>query len=123
MLAALGALLVRLVPATDLVARWGGEEFIVALLSGTPERHQRFAERLRESVAAMVVPDAGGDPIPVTASFGLATAEVGDSLESVVDRADRAMYAAKTVGRNRVMIAAGDGFEPLVVPGPVVRAA
>ena len=62
------------------------------------------AERYREAVQRLTVHDHTGDPIPVTASFGLAVLESGESIESVIDRADRAMYAGKTAGRNCVRV-------------------
>ena len=51
---------------------------------------------------ALVVNDNNGEAIPITASFGVAGWKVGEGVEAVVDRADRAMYASKAAGRNRV---------------------
>jgi diguanylate cyclase len=52
----------------------------------------------------MTVLDTKGHPIPITASFGLAVLQSGERPDSVIDRADRAMYAGKTAGRNCVRI-------------------
>jgi diguanylate cyclase (GGDEF)-like protein len=88
----------------DIVARWGGEEFVVALSGAAAEGAQVAAERLRAAVAELDVVQPSGVAVKVTISLGLAAHRVGESLDSVVDRADRAMYAAKTMGRNRVVI-------------------
>lgn len=104
-LSALGDLLGKQMRTTDLVGRWGGEEFVIALSCTDLRGGEIVAERLRAAVEALVVPDGLGGTIPITASFGLAHIEPGDTLELLVDRADRAMYAAKTSGRNRVSVA------------------
>lgn len=81
----------------DMLARWGGEEFIVvANLSGAEV--QQMAERLRSAVTIHLFPQVGH----LTASFGVATAGNGDTPESLVKRADEALYLAKQHGRNRV---------------------
>jgi two-component system cell cycle response regulator len=103
-LAAIGRLVVKQARRVDLVARWGGEEFVVALVGADAVTGLTAAERYREAVQRLSVLDHTGDPIPVTASFGLAVLESGESIESVIDRADRAMYAGKTAGRNCVRV-------------------
>jgi hypothetical protein len=55
--------------------------------------------------------------VPVTASFGVADLNPGEKLDQLIDRADRAMYAAKSNGRNRVFSARGSSL----VPGPLLR--
>ncbi|HQO65569.1 MAG TPA: GGDEF domain-containing protein, partial [Spirochaetales bacterium] len=83
---------------TDCVGRWGGEEFIV-VLAGTPyEEAVRAAEKLRAAVAASDI----SDKRVVTVSVGVAGAVPEDTQESVVSRADDAMYRAKRSGKNRV---------------------
>lgn len=101
-LTALGALLHQQLRTPDLPARWGGEEFVIALPNTDGAGGAVVAERLRGAVQALQLTHAGAS-IPVTASFGLAAYRPGESIESLVDRADRAMYAAKLGGRNRVM--------------------
>ena len=76
-----------------LVARWGGEEFLVLLPGGTGSRACAVAEDVRRAVAA------AGD---VTASLGLAACRPGDSVDSWLRRADDALYRAKDGGRDRV---------------------
>jgi two-component system, cell cycle response regulator len=104
-LAELGRLLTLQLRKIDFVGRWGGEEFTAALTGTGLNGGLIAAERIRNAVATMTVQDSTGDCIPVTVSIGLSSFETGDSLDSLVDRADRAMYLAKTSGRNRVAIA------------------
>lgn len=101
-LSALGVLLRKELRGADLAARWGGEEFVVALINSGPEESRIVGERLRSAVEQLVV-NYEETRIPVTASVGLATARLADTLESLIDRADRAMYAAKVQGRNRLI--------------------
>ena len=92
----------RCLRSGDLFARYGGEEFVVLMPETGPEGALRLAERLRSAVAAMPV-RAG---IPVTASVGVAArARVDDdcTLDGLLAEADKAMYAAKAEGRNRVV--------------------
>jgi diguanylate cyclase (GGDEF)-like protein len=102
-LTAVGKLLNGALRTCDLVARWGGEEFVLVLPSTPLEGAEQTAERVRELLEHANIKDANGDHIPVTASFGVATYSGGENLEQVVDRADRAMYLAKSGGRNRVV--------------------
>lgn len=89
------------VRAGDLVVRWGGEEFLVALPGLDVAVARRVAERVRTEVAAR---DEAGVPA-VTASIGLAARRPGEALDALVARADVALYAAKEAGRDRVRLA------------------
>ena len=93
---------------TDLAGRWGGEEFVVALLSTPVEGAMIAAERIRVAIETMVVTDDKGQRLPVTASIGLAAMRATENLDGFLDRADKAMYASKSAGRNRVTISSGD---------------
>jgi len=104
-LAALGRLFGSLRRKSDIVARWGGEEFVLALTSTDLEGGKVLAERLRLAVERMEIIDPDGSTIPITVSVGITAYSVGQTLEALVDRADRAMYAAKLAGRNRVVAA------------------
>jgi diguanylate cyclase (GGDEF)-like protein/PAS domain S-box-containing protein len=99
---------------TDLLARWGGEEFILLLLSNEPSVTLQMVERLRSGIAALTV-HSGRDRIRVTASFGVASC-VGWScvLDKLIETADHAMYRAKHAGRNRIELA---GLPPGVLTG------
>jgi two-component system cell cycle response regulator len=104
-LAAVGQVLMQEVRKTDFVGRWGGEEFVV-LLSGAGEPGARIgAERIRAAIEAMQVCEEGGRMVPVRVSIGVSCLEVKDTPEILIGRADRAMYQAKSTGRNRVAIA------------------
>jgi two-component system cell cycle response regulator len=104
-LAAMGRLISKQARRVDLVARWGGEEFVVALVGADAATGARAAERYREAIQRMVAFDTVREPISITASFGVAVLERGEGADSVIDRADRAMYAGKTAGRNCVRVA------------------
>jgi diguanylate cyclase (GGDEF)-like protein len=87
----------------DLLARIGGEEFLV-ILPGTPSTGaEALAERLRRATAAVAVP---GLVVPVSASFGVAAWAAEEPLEAAFRRADAALYRAKAAGRDRVELAA-----------------
>lgn len=88
----------------DLFARFGGEEFVMVLLDTTQEEATVYLAQLRAALAAATLP---GIPDSVTISFsaGLVADTTAGSLESVLQRADQALYEAKKNGRNRVEIA------------------
>ncbi|PMR77701.1 sensor domain-containing protein [Billgrantia endophytica] len=91
---------------TDLLARWGGEEFTL-LLSDTPlSGALQLAERLRRDVARAIFPGP-----TVTISIGLTRFQPGDSARDLLTRADRALYRAKQNGRNRVEVMTPDASE------------
>lgn len=85
---------------TDLVGRWGGEEFVLLLPETPLEEAVRLAERLKSKIAEPAI-----DGLPDTsASFGVAQAVGNDDCDSLVSRADRAMYLSKQAGGNRVIV-------------------
>jgi diguanylate cyclase (GGDEF)-like protein len=91
---------------SDLIGRYGGEEFVVILSSADAAAAQPIAERIRQRVAEISVPGFGA-PIHVTCSIGIATSDMlGVWGEHLIARADEAVYAAKRCGRNCVQIAA-----------------
>jgi two-component system cell cycle response regulator len=88
---------------SDFVARWGGEEFVLALAQTAEAGARVAAERVRRAIAEARYPLPGGAEHRATASVGLASADGPDWLvEDLLARADKAMYAAKHRGRNRV---------------------
>ena len=89
--------------SADLCGRFGGEEFVCLLPETTETEARIVAERLRRSLAEQSVAAAEGT-VRFTASIGLTVADIGDvSVESLLQRADAAMYEAKKAGRNRVV--------------------
>nr|WP_316644199.1 diguanylate cyclase [uncultured Roseateles sp.] len=92
------AILLREARAGDVIGRWGGEEFLILCPQTSLEEAARLAERMRASVAAQVFSVVGSK----TSSFGIAIFRPGDSEDSMVKRADEALYRAKEGGRNRV---------------------
>jgi diguanylate cyclase (GGDEF)-like protein len=92
--------------STDGLGRWGGEEFVIvcpgANLSSAAERAEKLRSRIKD---ANFIPE---DPLPITASFGVAASKPGQSFEEVFQQADQALYLAKSRGRNCVVAAAED---------------
>jgi diguanylate cyclase (GGDEF)-like protein len=90
---------------SDVVGRYGGEEFVVILSSADAAAAEPLAERIRKRVAEIKV-EGYGKPIRLTCSIGVATSDtLGVWDEHLIARADEAVYAAKRSGRNRVKLA------------------
>lgn len=85
----------------DVFARWGGEEFILLLEQTSAEGVQELANQLRRTVVDHCFPVIGH----LTVSIGIAHYRTGLTLDEMMSRADRALYAAKNGGRNRVAVA------------------
>jgi diguanylate cyclase (GGDEF)-like protein len=97
------AIALGLLRSTDVCGRWGGEEFLIALPGVGLEGGRESAERMRRALES----ERAGEGEPrLTASFGVTAFSPGDTLESLVRRADAALYAAKGSGRNRVELVA-----------------
>lgn len=91
---------------SDVIGRYGGEEFVVILSSADAAAAEPIAQRIRERVAAVRVVGFG-EPISLTCSIGIATSEMlGVWGERLIAQADAAVYAAKRAGRNCVRTAA-----------------
>ena len=88
---------------TDIFARYGGEEFICLLYGVTQDQALETAERIRSSIENTLL-NFENTPISITASLGVAFAEPDQTLENVIDNADRALYQSKTGGRNRITL-------------------
>ena len=99
----LAEMLTESVTDRDLVARFGGEEFILLLRQGTLHDAAQVGERIRVRLAnSSVLVRQTGSRITVTASLGIAMAKPGETAAHLIGRADAALYEAKRGGRNRV---------------------
>jgi len=95
----------------DVVARYGGEEFVVLMPHCPREEAIHNAERLRQTIAELVVPLAARNRMTTTVSIGVAISTPHDlAPDALCQRADRALYHAKNRGRNRVAFATQDGI-------------
>ncbi len=101
----------------DLVYRYGGEEFVLFLTGCDTAAATRVCERLRQDIQENPAVLEDGREVTVTASFGVAQAAVDDSADMLVRRADAALYRAKELGRNRVVVDAPRAGEDLVAVG------
>lgn len=86
----------------DLVARWGGEEFLVLLPETQPEGAMLVAERMRSLIAGTTIRCDTATTV-LTLTFGVSTHCPGTSLEECIVAADRALYEGKRLGKNRVI--------------------
>jgi diguanylate cyclase (GGDEF)-like protein len=92
----------------DLTARYGGEEFCVILPYTHGPGARLAAERLLRVLAEATMPEEGGEELPnITVSIGVASVQDGEHWESLIKRADDALYLAKKNGRNRIEMAEG----------------
>ncbi len=101
----------------DLIARIGGEEFAVILPSTTGMSAGRAAEHCHAAVASHAF-DRDEVELRLTVSIGIATVHTGDDRESLLRRADEALYAAKHAGRNCICLHNGNGCERVGPAGP-----
>ncbi len=98
---------------TDIVARYGGEEFVVVMPHTDLAGAGIFAERVRLKVQ---------QSLELTISGGAAVAQEGDDPNSLLTRADTALYSAKAAGRNRIYVHSGQEIEPVTEEAPAVVA-
>ena len=86
---------------SDILFRYGGEEFCIALANTSLAGARKLAERVRRALEILVV-RASGTRLHVTASFGVATLAKKDDASHLVEKADHSLYRAKALGRNRI---------------------
>ena len=94
----LAQILTHTIRKTDIVGRWGGEEFLIISPETDGPGAANLAGKLRLSIESNVFPTVGR----VTASFGVASYQQRDTITRMIERTDQALYAAKEKGRNRV---------------------
>jgi diguanylate cyclase (GGDEF)-like protein len=99
-LVALAQILQSRARGSDVVGRWGGEEFLIICPDTDLDGAQQMAETLRQRIEEFAFPQVEA----CTASFGVSVCAPGESGSAAVARADKALYAAKEAGRNRVML-------------------
>jgi diguanylate cyclase (GGDEF)-like protein len=103
LLVEMGQLLIRSLRAIDIVARYGGDEFVIVLPQTSPASAAQIAERIRRSIERNVFLKKEGYPLRLTASFGVASyPESAQSKEDLLRLADEAMYRVKYQTRNGV---------------------
>lgn len=100
-----GALAGQVVRSVDFVARFGGEEFLLVLVDADADEARRVAGRLAERTRALQV-DPNYPDYRLSVSVGIAEFRPGESIEDVIQRADRALYEAKSSGRDLIVVAA-----------------
>ena len=88
----------KIIRATDILVRGGGEEFVVLAPSSELHSAVALAEKLRSVIAEHSFPSG----LKVTMSFGVAEIDESDSLKTIMARADAALYESKRTGRNKV---------------------
>lgn len=98
-----GEVLRRTQRGTDHVARYGGEEFVILLQRITGEQAKSVIDRQRKRIGKASLRIDGKD-LSITVSAGVAEASTGDSIETVLARADEALYAAKSAGRDQTCL-------------------
>jgi diguanylate cyclase (GGDEF)-like protein len=97
----------RLIDVTregDICARWGGDEFVLLLRDCSPRLLTETGSRVLQIVRRQPVQLPDGSPLHVTTSIGAHIAQSGEALEAASVKADRALYAAKSQGRNRMVV-------------------
>jgi diguanylate cyclase (GGDEF)-like protein len=90
----------KTIRSTDILSRWGGEEFMVLLPQTDSEKALAMGERLRKAIAHHSFADVDA----LTISVGVTSLRQLDSIDVLLKRVDEALYAAKNGGRNRVML-------------------
>jgi two-component system cell cycle response regulator len=116
-LSCMGDLLRKQLRVPDSPARWGGEEFVLALKNTDAAGALVVADRILNAIRALEI-ELPEKTLRITASIGVATALPGEYADAIVDRADQAMYAAKLDGRNRVRVSTGE-----TAPSPAANGA
>lgn len=97
---------------TDVIGRWGGEEFLLLMPQTGIEEGQAAVERIRLAIEER----AGDERLPITVSCGVTSYAGGDTTISLIQRADLALYRAKAAGRNQVVSMAATSYQAVLEP-------
>lgn len=103
-LVALAQYLMEHLRSYDKVFRYGGEEFLVFMQEVDSSQSYQMVERVREGIAATPFDVGLPEPIHVTVSCGVTVIDANSTIEELIDRADKALYLAKTSGRNQTQL-------------------
>jgi diguanylate cyclase (GGDEF)-like protein len=98
----MGQLMKGQIRQQDLLARWGGEEFILMIIETKVEQGQRIAEKIRLAIQQNIVRFEGQN-IQVSVSIGVSQISLVDKLDDCINRADKNLYLGKNNGRNKVI--------------------
>ncbi|GAA4494876.1 diguanylate cyclase [Gluconacetobacter tumulicola] len=101
-------MIMETVRGNDYVFRYGGEEFLIVLTESASAEAAACAERIRSRIEKSAIPCSTGDTFSLTISAGIATFQGGIKIGTLIEQADRALYAAKDAGRNRIEIFSRD---------------
>ncbi len=109
----------RMREGLDVVARLGGEEFVVMMPETSAVNAHLIAESLRQAVQERQVSTEDGDPVSFTVSIGVSTlCPGGESFEQLLNHADKALYKAKQSGRNQTQSLVPSPHKPVLAPPP-----
>lgn len=98
----------QILPKESIIGRWGGEEFVAVLPNISLVKAKQYSESIRQKVTESIIANEQNKPIRYTASFGLTQKIAADeNINSLLMRADLAMYQAKHYGKNQLYIATG----------------
>lgn len=98
-----GNRIVRNIRGIDMACRYGGEEFVVLMPDTDLESSEVVANRLLQAIGGKPIPTRGAGELTVTCSIGCTSSLEGDTADSLLKRADEALYEAKNGGRNRII--------------------
>lgn len=101
----------------DIVARYGGEEFVVFLPEINAVQAYKVADRLRQSIASIIVYSDDNQEVRFTVSIGVSSSDISDNVDTLVKTADEALYKAKQNGRNRVEVFTKEDLDAFVKQG------
>jgi len=100
----IGSTMMNSLRSFDIIGRWGGEEFVVILVNVPDDELFKIADRFRCLVENSRLPLENDETLSVTVSAGVTAAHIGETVQTLIDRADKLMYQSKQRGKNLVSI-------------------